>query len=144
VSQLNQILETILQGCSHQSIHVIKLCVSIFTLMVQQWCGVSQDTLKGFDKFVFERIIPVIFSIPMLDQIDLEDATTVLLIKELSKLLRLIYLQIGGDVLIFLRNQILSKLNDQEIQNFLMLLQSDNTKAFDVCFLNLMKHLNKN
>jgi exportin-T len=112
--------------------------------MVQQWCGVSQDTLKGFDKFVYERIIPVIFSIPMLDQIDLEDATTVLLIKELSKLLRLIYLQIGGDVLIFLRNQILSKLNDQEIQNFLMLVQSDNSKAFDVCFLNLMKHLNKN
>jgi exportin-T len=112
--------------------------------MVQQWCGVSQDNLKGFDKFVYERIIPVIFSIPMLDQIDLEDATTVLLIKELSKLLRLIYLQIGGDVLIFLRNQILSKLNDQEIQNFLMLLQSDNSKGFDTCFLNLMKNFNKN
>eukprot|EP01080_Neovahlkampfia_damariscottae_P006828 gene6828-10993_t len=145
-ANLNQILETILQGCQHQSIHVIKLSISILTSMIQNWCGIgTKDNLKGFDTFVYERIIPVIFSISSLEQIDFDDASTVLLIKDLSKLLRITYLQLGGDFLVFLRNQILSKLklNDQEIQNFLVLIQNDNNKAFDNAFLNLMKNLNK-
>ena len=116
--------------------------------MIQNWCGVSsssiqKENINGFDKFVYERIIPLIFTIPSLEQIDFDDATSIFLLKDLSKLLRITYLQLGGDFLVFLRNQILSKLklNDQEIQSFLMLIQSDNSKSFDNSFLTLMKNL---
>jgi exportin-T len=137
---LNAVLDVIIKSCSHQSVHLIKSCVVILQSLIQHWAG--PNGLPNFNKYVYERIIPTCFSVPMLQQFDLEEATCNAVLVDIVLVLKTALIKCGAEFAAFMVTQFLpnyAKLAPEQAQAFMQQLQSANEREFKKVFKELIK-----
>ncbi len=84
-AQFQQVLETLVKGCEHNNPHVIRICFNSLQQVIKIWGG----KLPGFEQFVFNRITPVCFSVPLSQGFELADGNYYNLLGEIIAVLRI-------------------------------------------------------
>lgn len=92
----------------------------------------SKPPLKGFDQFVFESLVPVLFEIPYKNNFNLSDGQTVLFLTEIGSLHKVIYSAQGTKYLTYLANIAFPSLHisPDASQKFLTALSTFDVKVF--------------
>lgn len=99
-------------------------------MLVSRWAGeasTNPTTLPGFNKFVFETIIPVCFHVPLQSTtFDIDDAASVQLLGDISGVLLAALKNCGNEFLVFMQQQFLPQLqlSQQEIAELLGYMQA--------------------
>lgn len=135
VAHLNQLLETILQGCNHRSSqHITRLCFSILKEIAKRYSSTQPtefNQIPNFEKFVHERIVATCFSVPLHSDFNLTDGINNQVLMEIVHLLReLIKGKNSAEFVKFLTQTLLPqlKLSQQNIQLFMVQLQQADDK----------------
>jgi exportin-T len=136
ISHLNQILETLVQGCGHASPHLARLCFTTLNHVIKRYCNATQITefnqLPNFSKYVHERIVSTCFSVPLQQGFDLGDGINNQILMEIVQLLRdLVRGKNSQEFILFLSQTLLPqlKLSTQDIQILIGHLQTADEKT---------------
>lgn len=117
---------------------IYKNAISLFDKMVYCWGGIgspSASTLKqtrtlkpkeilirrpldGFDSFILDQIVPILFHLPMRSNFNIKDGTSLLVIGEIALLHSTIYQVLGTPYIEYLTNMYLPTLNCPEPLRF--------------------------
>lgn len=85
-------LETVLQSHVYYAEHgepvTQRAALSVLTRLVPLWGGQDDKALAGFDQFMYEALLPLVFQIPAKASFDTTDAQSQLVLAELSALLK--------------------------------------------------------
>jgi exportin-T len=148
VKSLDQILETIIQGCTHRSPHVIRLCFSTLHAIVKRYTSTQPtefNQLPNFSKYVHERIVGTCFSVPLRADFDLSDGINNQTLMEIVQILNALATKgpRTAEFLQFLTTSILPqlKLTQQDIQVFVTQLTTQNEKNMKQTLKQLFKSL---
>ena len=76
--------------------------ISVLTRLVSMWGRRDEKALAGFEQFVYDAIVPLVFQVPAKPSFDRTDAQAQLVLAELSALLKTLYTARGDEVLQFL------------------------------------------
>lgn len=76
--------------------------ISVLTRLVSLWARRNEKALAGFEQFVYDAILPLVFQVPAKPSFDRTDAQAQLVLAELSALLKTLYTARGDEVLQFL------------------------------------------
>ena len=129
-----------------------KLSFAVLTKMIELWAGsaVSAITttglthhmpLAGFDRFVYEQIVPLCFRQLHNPEFDFKDAQFSMVAAEIGLLLKVSYLRIGTDFLSYLRQICLPSVgySTSMIEELCRLLQYEDMKSFKHAFKNFLR-----
>lgn len=127
-SQFEQVLETIVKGCEHTNPHIIRVCFNSLQQAIKIWGG----NLHGFENFVFNRITPVCFSVPLAQHFELSDGNFSNLLGEVISVLRLAMIAYKAEYAAYLVTRFLPgafNISPQEANEIVTQLQSGNAAA---------------
>nr|CAG8525315.1 11239_t:CDS:10 [Entrophospora candida] len=166
ISELNKPnLENILQSVIHYAsdtseISSIKISFNILSRAISLWgiCsspttttttanspstsnGTSSRTLEsrplpGFEHFMYEHILRVCFELPMKQSFDVADSQSLVVLGEISNIIKTIYTLRGNEFLEYIRN---IWLRQDLADEFLRALQQLDQKAFKKYFMNFVQ-----
>ncbi|KAL0489189.1 exportin-T [Acrasis kona] len=145
VGQLDQILETLIQGCNHTSQPIVKICFSILNHIVKRYTcqqPTEFNQLQGFEKYVLERIVPTCFAVPMNVEFELGDGINNQTLGDIALILKeLVRSAKGQDFVVYLMQNILPQLNvsHQVMQIFIENLTSAEDKVLKRVLKDLFK-----
>lgn len=134
-----RILSTVLQGCTSDDQNIQKVCFTILRRMVEEWIisiasngtapnhnnhmnnNINNNTnnnanhienrgLEGFNKVIYQQIIPLTFSIPLKPNFDFNDSINNTILSEITKIHKSTITKCGNDFLVFLNQQFLPSL----------------------------------
>jgi exportin-T len=148
VNNLNQILETIVQGCNHRSQHVVRLCFGTLHAIVKRYT-MQQPTefnqLPNFTKYVHERVVSSCFSVPLRPDFDLVDGINNQTLMEITQLLQALATrgQHTAEFMQFLTHSLLPqlKLSTHDIQLISSQLQTADDKTMKKVLKQLFMNL---
>jgi len=130
-----QILKSVLDGCrEYRDISISKICYTILKKLVEQWAGVNG--VQGFDKFVYEEIVPMLIKEPFRPEFNLTDAEANLVIQENVSIQKSIMSQCGKEFFEYLRIVLLPSLQcpSELAQQYAIALESASIKDFKTYF----------
>lgn len=107
---LQQVLMTIVQGaCDNPDPQTQKICFGILKKLVEVWGG-GDGEMGGFKEFIYQSVVPACILAPLKPSFDLNDAQTVIALGECAQCLKCILDKRGEEVINFLQNNYLPKL----------------------------------
>eukprot|EP01113_Clastostelium_recurvatum_P043579 TRINITY_DN7235_c0_g1_i4.p1 TRINITY_DN7235_c0_g1~~TRINITY_DN7235_c0_g1_i4.p1 ORF type:complete len:1068 (-),score=308.25 TRINITY_DN7235_c0_g1_i4:49-3252(-) len=132
VGRLQQVLGTVLEGCRN-SADLQKVCVQVLKRMVEEWGGTGERALPGFNKVIYEQIVPLTFTIITTPPFDPNDSYSNALLTEIVKLHKSIVTKCGPEFLIFMIQSYFPytlRLPPDVAQNFAAQLEKAPPKAY--------------
>lgn len=135
IHQLNDVLETILQGCIQYRDNTIqKTSFVIFRHLVEQWGNVNQgEPLPGFKEFLYNQLVPKLFEVPLNEAFCLDDARMSEVLGEITNLEQLILQCRGKEFEAFLKEIYLPqtlKINLEQTEFYMNGLLQGDVKTF--------------
>jgi exportin-T len=127
----HQVLSTLVQGAvDFPDPPTQKTCFSCLRRLVEVW-GDGQ-TVVGFDKFIYDSVVPACFMAPLKSTFDLKDGQTVIALGETGHTMKEILSKRGSECLHFLQTEYLPSLQlpQDVIQGYLQHLQHCDLKTF--------------
>jgi len=102
---------------------------------------ISNTGLPGFGQFVYERIIPLCFSIPFSPSFNLQDAQTLIVLGEISAIKKVAYQRLGNELIEYLQKAYLPSIGfpAELIRNYIQALETMDIKAFSKYFKSLVQ-----
>jgi exportin-T len=138
VANLQQILETVVQGCVPTStdVGIPKVCIAILRRMIEEW-----GSIATFNTFLYERIVPRLFELVLSPSFDLNDASSNALVIEVVKLQKIIAAKRGVEFQNFLLQVLLPNLGcpPEVIQQYVHHLDKSPVKQFQDFFKNFIR-----
>eukprot|EP01112_Ceratiomyxa_fruticulosa_P004613 TRINITY_DN15148_c0_g1_i1.p1 TRINITY_DN15148_c0_g1~~TRINITY_DN15148_c0_g1_i1.p1 ORF type:complete len:397 (-),score=79.09 TRINITY_DN15148_c0_g1_i1:63-1121(-) len=126
ITTLERVLSTVLQGCNSDDQNLQKVCFVVLRRMVEEWCiptnngsngtpaqnnmsngnnHVENRGLEGFNKVIYQQIIPLTFSVPLKPNFDFNDSINNTILGEITKIHKSTVTKCGSDFLVFLNQQ---------------------------------------
>ena len=107
VSEKNQAqLEAVLQSHVYYVTHgepvTQRAAISVLSQLVQLWARPNEKAIMGFEQFVYDAILPLVFQVPAKPSFDSSDAQSQLVLSELAGLLKSLYTARGDEFLQYL------------------------------------------
>lgn len=107
VSESNQNqLETVLQSHVYYAENgepmTQRAALGVLTRLVPLWGSYEGKGLPGFEQFLYETVLPLVFQVPAKPSFDTSDAQSQLVLAELSALLKALFLARGDEFLQYL------------------------------------------
>eukprot|EP00163_Fabomonas_tropica_P029096 TRINITY_DN6127_c0_g1_i7.p1 TRINITY_DN6127_c0_g1~~TRINITY_DN6127_c0_g1_i7.p1 ORF type:complete len:958 (-),score=191.80 TRINITY_DN6127_c0_g1_i7:233-3106(-) len=93
VGNLNQILNTVMEGTTDSDRHIQATAFGILTRSVDLWAV----HIPGFDQFILQAILPACFSVPLAPDFNLKDPSDGQVLGETANCLRAIQGRVGDD-----------------------------------------------
>lgn len=107
---------------------------------VQKFGGNGKESLNGLNKYIYEKVIPICFSIPKYEDFDFEDAISLYLFKDVVKFFKLVYNKYDNEFLQVFGQYLLNlKMKQDDVNGFLILLKGDNIKLFEENLIKFLK-----
>jgi exportin-T len=128
ISQFDKILETVIQGCNHKDVHIVRISFICLEKIVRIWGG----ELQGFENFVFTKIVPICFSVPLKPEFVLSEGAYNALVGEILMTQRAILIKYQADFINYLTTRFLPQafgMNTQDAAILASQLQSGNLNA---------------
>ncbi|KAN0062212.1 pre-tRNA nuclear export protein [Thecaphora frezii] len=99
-------LETLLQSVVYYSTASDPSCqrtaISILHRLVTSWGGSEAKSLPGFERFIYETLVGLVFEAPAKETFDLRDAQSQIVLSEIALLMKTIYQQRGEELVNYL------------------------------------------
>ncbi|KAL7641021.1 UNVERIFIED_CONTAM: hypothetical protein RMT77_008158 [Armadillidium vulgare] len=108
---LHQVLMSVVQGAvEFEDPSTQKNCFLLMKQLTEIW-GEKERGPPQFTEFIYSQVIPACFLAPLKSSFDLNDAQTLLALNESAMCLRTIYDKRGEEMIVFLRNDYLPKMD---------------------------------
>lgn len=138
VGQLETVLQSVVFYSTNSDAACQRTAFSILHRLVASWAGSSavngstEATLPGFERFIYEHLVPLIFEAPAKDTFDFKDAQSQIVLTEISTLAKTIFQKRGDEMIQFLLEVYLPGINcpPQLAQDFTTNLTTLDSKAF--------------
>lgn len=100
--QLESVLQSHVYYASHGEPVTQRAAISALARLVQLWARPSEKAIPGFEQFVYDAILPLVFQVPTKPSFDQSDAQAQLVLSELAGLLKSLHTARGDEFLHYL------------------------------------------
>eukprot|EP01132_Coremiostelium_polycephalum_P004280 gene4280-5354_t len=147
INMFQQILSTIVGGCSSTNDGIQKSCFNVIKRLIEDFGQGGGHHIAGFQTFIYDFILPVCFQIPLSSQFNTSDFSANQLLVEIAKSLKLISSKYGEEFLNYMATHFLPSLHiaTDATQQFIKLLHPTSPlKDFQDFFKSFIRHKNPN
>ncbi|KAF2069462.1 hypothetical protein CYY_009217 [Polysphondylium violaceum] len=143
INLFEQILATIINGCQSTSSEPIqKVSFLIIKRLIEDLGPGGNHMVPGFQKVIYDQIIPICFQIPLSDTFNLSELVSVQILGEIGKILKIITSKYNDEFLNYMASVLLPtlSLSNDQIQQFVkLLLPATPIKEFQEHFTNFIR-----